>query len=556
MNTAMLVMIWLTPLMLALPARHRHANWLLPLAPLPALLATAVIPEGTMVSLPWLLLGTTLGMDGAGRVLLGVSSLLWLVVAVYVAGSREAVTDHSRFRIFFLLAMAGNLGLIIAQDMVSFYFGFTLMGLSAYGLIARSTSRRARHAARRYLGWTIAGELLLFMAIIQLATDSGGALTFDALQTIARSPWVVLLLMAGFGIKLALPLLHWWLPAAYVAAPLAAVAVFSGIMIKAGLLGLLRFLPPGEATSPWWGEVLIMIGASAAAFGLIAGLLQRQPRLLLGYSTISKLGILTAGLGAALALPAAAPAITAALLLYAAHHALTKTALFLGLGLVERAGPRPLLLAGLGLLALVMAGAPLTGGALAKSVFGGSLPTNTPVLMTLLSVSTVATTLLMVRFMSLVWTRRQRLAVQLPRIPLGMWLCLLVLIMVLPPALGSMDQLMVNVIPVSLGLLSGAAILLPGFRLPRYLDSRRRQARLQASCGTFQAAAMAGLRCVDTRAHLLHAAGSHVIDASRKRVAHCSAWLNRQAKGARRALTGALWLVIGAWMMASFVPVT
>jgi hypothetical protein len=96
----MLVMIWLMPLLLALLARHRFANWLLPLAPLPALLATAVIPEGIVVSLPWLLLGSSLGMDGTGRVLLGVSSLLWLVVAVYVAGGRETDTDHSRFRIF------------------------------------------------------------------------------------------------------------------------------------------------------------------------------------------------------------------------------------------------------------------------------------------------------------------------------------------------------------------------------------------------------------------------------------------------------------------------
>ena len=100
MNTVILLMIWLTPLLLALLARHRQANWLLPLAALPALIATAVIPAGTVVTLPWLLLGTTLGMDESGRVLLGVSGLLWLLVAVYIAGSREASTDHSRFRIF------------------------------------------------------------------------------------------------------------------------------------------------------------------------------------------------------------------------------------------------------------------------------------------------------------------------------------------------------------------------------------------------------------------------------------------------------------------------
>ena len=60
----------------------------------------------------------------------------------------EGDTDSARFRVFFLLAMAGNLGLIVAQDMLSFYLGFTLMGLAAYGLIAHPDTRApdARHA--------------------------------------------------------------------------------------------------------------------------------------------------------------------------------------------------------------------------------------------------------------------------------------------------------------------------------------------------------------------------------------------------------------------------
>jgi hydrogenase-4 component B len=356
-NSALLLMIWLLPLLLATLARQRYAHWLLPLAALPALIAVAVLPLGTAVSLPWLLLGSELGLDETGQVFLGFSSLLWLVAAVYIAGSRDAIAAGGRFRVFFLLAMAGNLGLIVAQDMVSFYFGFALMGLSAYGLIAQAASRRARRAARTYLAWTIAGELLLFTAIISLAASNGGALSFDALQSIPRSPLTVLLLIAGFGIKLALPLLHWWLPPVYAVTPVAAVAVFSGVMIKAGLLGLLRFLPPGEATPAGWGMLLVVIGAATIFFGVIAGLLQKRPRLLLGYSSISKMGVLTTGLGAALAFPTAAPGIVAALLVYATHHALAKTALFLGLGLVERGGLRLSLLIGLVFLALVLAGA-------------------------------------------------------------------------------------------------------------------------------------------------------------------------------------------------------
>ena len=553
MNSALLLLIWLLPLLLAILARQGFARWLLPLAALPALLAVAVLPIGTAVSLPWLLLGSELGIDETSRVFLGFSSLLWLLAAVYIAGSQDAIADSGRFRVFFLFTMAGNLGLIVAQDMVSFYFGFALMGLSAYGLIAHSPSRRARRAARTYLAWTIVGELLLFTAIVLLVASGGGALTFDALQTIPRSTLTVLLLIAGFGIKLALPLLHWWLPPAYSVTPVAAVAVFSGVMIKAGLLGLLRFLPPGDATQAGWGTLLILIGAATTIFGVIAGLLQRRPRLLLGYSTISKMGVLTSGLGAALAFPSSAPGIIAALLVYAAHHALVKTALFLGLGLVERSGLRLSLLIGLGFLALVLAGAPLTSGALAKAALSGSLSQSAPGLVTILMASTLATTLLMVRFMVLLWTRRRREVMPLPRVPVAAWLGLVALITALPFLLAGIDRLMINVIPVALGLLLGPVVILMGAHLSPYLIGRRKHARTQALLYRMRAALSHALQTARVRRELRGTAWVGAVADHQRKYGEWLTRLQHYTESARRPLTGALWLGIGGWLLGAFV---
>jgi len=555
-NSALLLMIWSLPLLLAILARQAYARWLLPLAAIPALLAVVVLPVGTAVSLPWLLLGSELGIDETGRVFLGFSSLLWLLVAVYIAGSRNAHADSSRFRVFFLFAMAGNLGLIVAQDMVSFYFGFALMGLSAYGLIAHSTTRRARRAARTYLAWTIAGELILFTAIVLLAANSGGALTFDAMQSIPRSPLITLLLIAGFGIKLALPLLHWWLPPVYAVTPVAAVAVFSGVMIKAGLLGLLRFLPPGDATPASWGTLLVLIGAATMVFGVIAGLLQRRPRLLLGYSSISKMGVLTSGLGAALAFPPAASGIVAALLVYATHHALVKTALFLGLGLVERSGLRLPLLFGLGFLAFVLAGAPLTSGALAKSAISDSLSPSAPVLVTLLAASTLATTLLMVRFMFLLWTRRRREVMPLPVIPVSAWLCLVAVITVLPFLLAGIDRLMINVIPVALGLLLGPVVILVGARLSPYFTGRRKRARIQAFPFRIRTALSHVLQTARVSSELRVTAWARAVTGRQRKSAEWLARLQRRTETARRPLTGALWLGIAGWLLSALVTTT
>ena len=459
MNEIALLLIWCWPLLLATLAGLRHTGWMTVLAPLPALAVAVAMPVGTSLSLPWLLLGTELALDETGRTFLLFSSLLWLAASLY--GIRETAAGHKgvRYRVFFLLAMAGNLGLIVAQDLLSFYLGFTLMGLAAYGLIAHPATRRARRAARRYLVWTIAGELLLFVAVVMLAMQHGGALLFSMLSSMPPSDIAVALLITGFGIKLALPGLHFWLPQAYAVTPAPAVAVLSGAMIKAGLLGWLRFLPPGDGELAGWGQALIMIGLTGIILGLILGLLQQQPRLLLGYSSISKMGVLTLGMGAILVWPGAAPALVSALALYAAHHALVKGGLFLGLGLIERGGLRPWLLAGLAFLAIALAGAPLTSGALAKSVLTASLPAEAGHLVSLLALSAFGTTLLMARFLLLVWRARARADASPAVEAILAWILLLGLIATVPFFIAETGQLFANLLPVSLAVIIAALAL-------------------------------------------------------------------------------------------------
>jgi formate hydrogenlyase subunit 3/multisubunit Na+/H+ antiporter MnhD subunit len=187
------------------------------------------------------------------------------------------------------------------------------------------------------------------------------------------------------------------------------------------------------------------------------------------------MGVLTAGMGAALAWPTAAPALVAALVLYAAHHALVKGALFLGLGLVERGGLRPWLLAGLGFLALVLAGAPLTSGALAKSVFKTSLPAEAHVLVLLLAVSALATTLLMTRFLFLLWKQRAGNVTQLPLESIMAWLALLAVVAAFPFALSGTGLPPADVAPLALGILLSGIALLAASHLPGRSASRKRR---------------------------------------------------------------------------------
>ncbi|HDP88776.1 MAG TPA: hypothetical protein ENN42_02290 [Thioalkalivibrio sp.] len=408
--SGLLIVALLAPLLLAVVGGWRPAARLAPWAPLPALLLAVAAPDDTVLELPWLLLGTQLGLDETGRVFLLLTALVWLLAGWFARGYLAGDPRQVRFRGYFLVTQAGNLALCLALDAGSFYLGFSLMTFAAYGLVVHSGSTEARRAGTIYLVMAVLGEAALLAGIL-LAVQAGGGgdLNFEALTRLPLGLPAVTLLVLGFGVKVGLPLLHMWLPLAHPVAPVPASAVLSGVMLKAGVLGWLRFLPLGTQALPEAGTALMTAGLVGMFFGVVAGLAQRDPKVLLAYSSISQMGFLALAVGAGMAAPTAWPQLWPAVALYALHHALAKSALFLGVGVVDRRGARPLVLVALALPALALAGAPLTGGALAKLELKTGLASLSPpwldVIALLLPLAAVGTALLMLRLLVLVTGR-------------------------------------------------------------------------------------------------------------------------------------------------------
>ncbi|MEW6037143.1 MAG: complex I subunit 5 family protein [Pseudomonadota bacterium] len=400
------------PLLLALALSLRRlrafAHAAAPWSALPGLALTAA-PEAS-VDLPWLLLGMRLELDAISRPFLLFTALLWLIAGHY-ARFYLARRPLRRFTAFFLATLSGNMGVILAQDVASFYLFFSLLTFAAYGLIVHEGGEEARHAGRIYLILMVIGEVLLSIAFM-LAVEAADALKLDALASAIGASGdrsvIVALLLSGFGIKAGALSVHMWLPLAHPVAPTPASAVLSGVIIKAGVLGWLRFLPLGSATLPQWGNWCMAAGLGAAFYGAGVGLAQRNPKTVLAYSSISQMGSITVLVGLGLAAPSAWPLVLDAILIYAAHHALAKGALFLGVGVCQRAGEhRYRVFAGLLLPALALAGAPFTSGALAKhalkemTLFAPSPWPET--LAVALPLSAAATALLLARFLFLCW---------------------------------------------------------------------------------------------------------------------------------------------------------
>ncbi len=342
---------------------------LAPWSALPALGAALFLKPGINLEVAWFFMGGRMGIDLLAQRFLLLAALVWLLSAFFGRTYLRHDPRRASFFFFYLISMAFNFGLILAQDMLGFYLFFGLMSFSAYGLIVHTRSRKARQAGMVYIVMVMLGEVLLVAGMMLLA----GRLPDLELATIATSRpdgLILGLLFLGFAIKAGALPLHVWLPLAHPVAPVPASAVLSGVMIKAGLLGWLRFLPAGQDLAlSGWGGLLVVLGIVAAFYGVVCGLGQKEAKAVLAYSSVSQMGLMTMVIGCGLLAPVFWPQVTNAVSLYALHHGMVKASLFLGAGLVKRGGEGRMagwLMLFLLLLALTLAGLPLTSGAIVK----------------------------------------------------------------------------------------------------------------------------------------------------------------------------------------------
>jgi hydrogenase-4 component B len=410
-------MIWLLtivlPLMAAvltpfISAGRRGSGWVFVAATLPALWLGLVEVPG--VTAEWFILGSDFSLDTPRRIILLLTAILWATAGLFAESYLREDVRREEFSFYFGVTMAGNFGLLISAEVTSFYTFFALMTFASYGLVIHSRTPAARRAAKIYLVMAIIGELFLLSALYLAVHSAGSMLLADippALAEDPNGPFIFLLGLIGFGVKVGAIPLYFWLPLAHPAAPAPASAVLSGAMIKAGLVGWMHLAPVGLVQ--WTSISLLMVSLGfAATFGAaIYGLTQVDPKTNLAYSSISQMGIMTVFLGIGLYGGIPAALLLPAIGLYAFNHGTAKALLFMGTALPARVGGywRLLMWAGLGLGVLAIAGGPLTGGLwtkyLVKTFLGDSSLPGAQTFLLLLTLSAVTTTLLLSRFLHL-----------------------------------------------------------------------------------------------------------------------------------------------------------
>ena len=355
-----------------------------------ALIFAIFIPVGFEQNIEWFLFGLEFRVDIIAKQFLLFTTFIWLIAALYASFSIKV--NQNTFFFWFLLTFIGNFGICFSYDAIGFYLFFSLMSLSAFGLIIHDKTQEAKRAAFVYIKFAVFGEVLLFLGVVNSVYNYGGYsfVYFNAAGIDTFGMW---LLIIGFGIKAGMFLFHSWLPLAHSQAPTSASALLSGVMLKAGVLGWIRFLPNIEDTLAAY--IVISLGL-IAIYGGIYGIWQKKIKVVLAYSSISQMGYLVILFGLYMLGVFDKEIILSAMLFFVLHHALNKSALFLLSGEIAKSGLTKInfLLISLPILSLI--GLPFSSGMLAKELMKNSF--DIPLLSLLIAPSSIVTALLMVKF--------------------------------------------------------------------------------------------------------------------------------------------------------------
>ncbi|MBI1797140.1 MAG: NADH-quinone oxidoreductase subunit M [Candidatus Eisenbacteria bacterium] len=251
-------------------------------------------------------LGATyhVGIDGIATLLVLLTTLLTPIV---VFGAFGSVEKREREFYALLLAMeAAMIGTFLSLDLLLFYVFWEAMLVPMYLLIGVWGGPRRVYAAVKFFLYTMAGSVLMLVAILwlylhQRAVTGIPTFALDAFYALplsgAEQTWLFLAFAFAFAIKVPMFPFHTWLPDAHVEAPTAGSVILAAVLLKMGTFGYVRFAMPifpaaSAAFTPW----IVALALIGILYGALVAMVQRDLKKLVAYSSVSHLGFCMLGL--------------------------------------------------------------------------------------------------------------------------------------------------------------------------------------------------------------------------------------------------------------------
>ena len=239
-----------------------------------------------------------MGVDGISVLFVLLSTLL---TPICILASWDSVKTRVReYMVAFLVLESMMVGMFCALDFVVFYIFFEAVLIPMFLIIGVWGGARRVYAAFKFFLYTLAGSLLMLLALLALWYHAG---TTD-IPTLMDTPipaamqfWLFLAFFVSFAVKVPMWPVHTWLPDAHVEAPTAGSVILAGVLLKMGAYGFLRFsLPMLPNASADFAPLIFALSVVAIIYTSLVALAQEDMKKLIAYSSVAHMGIVTLGI--------------------------------------------------------------------------------------------------------------------------------------------------------------------------------------------------------------------------------------------------------------------
>lgn len=247
-------------------------------------------------------------IDSVGLIFILLVSVIWILAVMYAIEYMSHEIKIKRFFSFFIITLGAMLGIGMSANLFTFYMFYEFMTLMTYPLVINEMSDRAKSAGNMYLAYSLIGASLTLIALfvvtsLGVSADfvEGGAL-LSVLTDENRSMLLIIYFIAiiGYGAKAGLYPMHAWLPKAHPVAPAPASGVLSGLITKAGVLGVIRltyYVFGSELIFNSWAHTTLLILTLITIFlGSMLAFKAKELKVRLAYSSISQVSYVLFGI--------------------------------------------------------------------------------------------------------------------------------------------------------------------------------------------------------------------------------------------------------------------